>query len=391
VSNTQFALLGLRSAAHLGLQVNEGTLLGAVNGLTKTRDADGRGLQTEAGAFSYIAANNGTGGITAATLAGWIVLEELGARSNAVKSLMRSHTKALAAAQAWLERRLRLDANPVNQSAWTPGFHYSHLYAIERYCGFSGRERLGGRDWYQEGARWLLSRQRADGGWGEHTEDTCFALLFLRRASVTANDDATERILSGQATFPEREFYTRPAVLVDVPWTTDWLLCGPFQSKLYVSALDELEFAPEKLRPKAGQKLARRTFEQVVLQPSGWTDLDVLTGRGTDHALWVLGTELEVAPAGEVEAVLCFTFEDGWSVWLDGKELTRDRRVAAPIQNDIRCEVSLAPGRHTLVVLVEDDFGAAAFGLQIARPSLRGSPDGLRAGVSSGKAARDSK
>lgn len=49
-------------------------------------------------------------------------------------------------------------------------------------------DRIGAHDWYMEGAQWLLIRQRSDGAWAGHygeNVDTCFALLFLKRAYIS--------------------------------------------------------------------------------------------------------------------------------------------------------------------------------------------------------------
>jgi len=54
------------------------------------------------------------------------------------------------------------------------------LYAIARIGIVSGRKYFGNRDWYQDGARMLLSSQTVGGGW-ENLPDTCFAVLFLTR------------------------------------------------------------------------------------------------------------------------------------------------------------------------------------------------------------------
>ena len=45
-----------------------------------------------------------------------------------------------------------------------------------------GTEKFGTHNWYNEGARYLLSKQGADGKWGSR-KNTCFAILFLRRAT----------------------------------------------------------------------------------------------------------------------------------------------------------------------------------------------------------------
>jgi hypothetical protein len=64
---------------------------------------------------------------------------------------------------------------------------YYSLYALERVGMLYGTKFVGGRDWYLEGARVILDAQKADGSWNESgdnaTWDTCFAILFLKRAT----------------------------------------------------------------------------------------------------------------------------------------------------------------------------------------------------------------
>lgn len=66
------------------------------------------------------------------------------------------------------------------------------LYCVERVGDIRGVHLLGGHDWYAEGATYFVDRQRGDGAWasaaGHEPRDglgTCFALLFLSRATPT--------------------------------------------------------------------------------------------------------------------------------------------------------------------------------------------------------------
>jgi hypothetical protein len=64
--------------------------------------------------------------------------------------------------------------------------HY-WLWSLERACGAAGLADLQGQDWYALGARHLLDRQQPDGCWRDPERQlvaTCFALLFLRRATA---------------------------------------------------------------------------------------------------------------------------------------------------------------------------------------------------------------
>ncbi len=73
--------------------------------------------------------------------------------------------------------------------------HY-YLYAVERAGMLYGTRNLGAHDWYVEGAKALLETQSANGSWmksgaGNDVWDTCFAILFLKRATAPL-DVATE-------------------------------------------------------------------------------------------------------------------------------------------------------------------------------------------------------
>jgi hypothetical protein len=57
-----------------------------------------------------------------------------------------------------------------------------YMYALERVGMLYGTELIGTHKWYPEGARVLVDTQDAGGSWGD-TTDTCFALLFLKRAT----------------------------------------------------------------------------------------------------------------------------------------------------------------------------------------------------------------
>jgi hypothetical protein len=65
---------------------------------------------------------------------------------------------------------------------------YYFLFSLERVAVAYGLETVGDKDWHQWGADALLAAQNPDGSWtGRYPEggaDTCFAILFLRRANL---------------------------------------------------------------------------------------------------------------------------------------------------------------------------------------------------------------
>lgn len=363
MSNTQFALLGLRSARRLGVEVPDATWVRAANGLLRFRDSEGRGWAGESGGFKYWTYREATGGMTAATLAGLSVLEEHAPPSSEVHALLRKHAKSIAASEAWLVRRFRADRNPSGDRSWTPSFQFAYLWAVERFGGLTGKTLLGGHDWYTEGATWLVEQQKPDGSWGNWIDDTCFALLFLRKATLTESDAPlapADPLFAGEPVVPPKR--PKPGT----PWLVDWWVAGPFADKGV--DLESPPFEPAKARGREKAKLANRVYERVALKPDGWTDLDQATGRAADQALWLCTTTLVNTTDAPFDVELWLVLEDGWSVWFDGRRVSFDRRVAAPIEESVRVPLELAPGEHVLTVVVEDQWGAAAFGARVARP-----------------------
>ncbi len=99
----------------------------------------------------------------------------------------------------WIGTNFSVSKNPGSAAddAGQAGWHYYWLYALERAGIFYGTETVGTHEWYPEGARMLLEAQKPDGSWmasatSDHAIwDTCFAILFLRRATRPLIDVAT--------------------------------------------------------------------------------------------------------------------------------------------------------------------------------------------------------
>src|SRR5207253_5001464 len=70
------------------------------------------------------------------------------------------------------------------------GFYF--LWSLERVAVAYGLDTIGKKDWYGWGTELLLLKQAPDGGWNSQV-DTCFALLFLRRANLAEDLTATLR------------------------------------------------------------------------------------------------------------------------------------------------------------------------------------------------------
>jgi hypothetical protein len=185
VSATQFALLALREASRAGYpfeEVNAGVWTHALDYL-KSMEIDG-------GGFPYERKEEGwTAGMTAAALSSLLILEEqLGALGREPPEALEGLVERAFARLGKIYRPIANAAPPGSQHAI---YHYCHLYAVERVGSLSRRQLLGGKPWYPPGAEYLINMQKEDGSWFDATcmapQDvlgTCFALLFLKRATV---------------------------------------------------------------------------------------------------------------------------------------------------------------------------------------------------------------
>src|SRR5262249_6329345 len=81
---------------------------------------------------------------------------------------------------------------PAGQWENRPMVNLYFLWSVERVAVLYNLDKLGEKEWYRWGAEILVANQKEVGNWeggGYHgaspTIDSCFALLFLRRANLT--------------------------------------------------------------------------------------------------------------------------------------------------------------------------------------------------------------
>lgn len=177
-SNTQLAALALAVARAKRFPVTDEAFERLDGFLVKSQNADG--------GFGY-SDNQRCESYGSMTAGGAMMLALCGDRE-------RAEVKR---AFAWLAK----DFDPANNRGAADAFgkkkgrrgenfwkHY-WLWSLERACGAAGVKDLEGKDWYGLGARHLLDRQKEDGGWRDPEQPlqaTCFALLFLKRATARA-------------------------------------------------------------------------------------------------------------------------------------------------------------------------------------------------------------
>ena len=117
--------------------------------------------------------------MTTAGITGLVICDAALRGANQGTSQLRSKIRAaIDSGFAWLARNFTILKNPRGSNRW----HYYYLYGLERACELNGTAVLGGRRWYHEGAELLLEQRRGDGAWSS-LEDTCFAILFLKKAA----------------------------------------------------------------------------------------------------------------------------------------------------------------------------------------------------------------
>jgi len=218
-SNTQFALLGLKSAAKCGIEVPGEVWNSALLHFLEVQEKEGPAVprwrvSTDKKDDRYVVFKNPTG--VADHARGWTygaTLYPKGKSSSALTATTGSMTcvgvsslaialseigracpaplkqeagKAIWDGIAWLSHHWTVEANPQHpEKRW----HYYYLYGLERTGVLTWQRTIGKYDWYRAGAEYLVAHQQGGGGWDCPVchgviNNTCFALLFLTRATV---------------------------------------------------------------------------------------------------------------------------------------------------------------------------------------------------------------
>jgi len=174
-SNTQYALLGLRACAEAGIEIPKEAWRDAEKHFRKVACSDGGwGYMQPAAARGKPSASKGYGSMTAGGLASLVICLHWQGKPYKLDAAAKSASK-------WLTQNFTVKGNPLMGQGW----HYYYLYALERAGVIYGTEFFGKNEWYQVGAKYLLDEQAENGAWNNNVQDTCFAILFLRRATQT--------------------------------------------------------------------------------------------------------------------------------------------------------------------------------------------------------------
>ncbi len=200
LSNAQFAVLGLKACADAGIEIPKLTWEGALRYFLKTQNQDGGWGYYFAGMKDKSYASMTSAGVCSVAIcrAGLRVRDPL-------------KDPAVQAGLNWLGQNFKADENAFatkSHVADPERWLYYYLYSIERAGRIAGVEELGRKKWYPIGAEFLLKSQKADGSWwtglpgvqwkaaGDiETADTCFAILFLTKATppLTISEDPRKK------------------------------------------------------------------------------------------------------------------------------------------------------------------------------------------------------
>ncbi len=175
LSNAQYALLALAAAEDCGVSVPTKVWTKSLGFMT--REAK------KTGGFRYnphgrAASDPPTGSMTAAGIACLKICKD---RLKKNRGAQQQAEAGIQKGLEWLGERFQVGLNPNSHQS-----HYYYLYGVERVGSFLGVKKIGNHAWYDEGAAHLVDFQWSDGSWHRSIEDTCFALLFLNRASLTS-------------------------------------------------------------------------------------------------------------------------------------------------------------------------------------------------------------
>jgi hypothetical protein len=195
-SNTQFATLAMWVARRHGVPTTPA--------ITRI-DARFRTSQLADGGWSYVVTPVGTLGNSSAamTCAGLIGLavgqgvaselaEDAGKKPAGVKDPILQRGVLAIASTVGDPIGDRKGVARAAGVAVAGGKSYYFLWSLERAMVALNIDRLGGRDWYTWGCEILVANQSPDGSWQGANgiyggADTCFALLFLKRANLVGD------------------------------------------------------------------------------------------------------------------------------------------------------------------------------------------------------------
>ncbi len=202
LSNTQYALLGLAAALRCGIPIRKDVFIRTAKHLLSIQEKDGpeirrivhvdqgpgyaqrylTNLTDRARGWGYVPERSATGAMTTAGVSSLAICRsELMSWAGYKGPFGQRMERGISDGLAWLNHHFSVTGDPPGGGGW----HYYYLYGLERTGVLTDQRFLGDHDWYREGAEYLVRAQLGSGAWrGSNLANTCFALLFLRRATT---------------------------------------------------------------------------------------------------------------------------------------------------------------------------------------------------------------
>ncbi|MHC4662759.1 MAG: hypothetical protein ACYS8W_13845 [Planctomycetota bacterium] len=137
-----------------------------------------------------------TGSMTTSGVAALVICKAALEPLRVWKGMRKDTNQAIRDGAAWLAHNFSDSSNPNSTQ-----HYYYYLYGLERAGVLSCCEMFGEHDWYGKGANAILARQNADGSWPNNdrfsgaTANTCFCILFLKRATTPLVGNPNERVV----------------------------------------------------------------------------------------------------------------------------------------------------------------------------------------------------
>lgn len=229
-SNSQYAVMGLKSASLLGASFNRAILAGEAKRLIRcyipdksfpairvrlTGENDEKRTGTDApstivpGGWDYISAKEAPKdgapfaqpAMTAAGISSLVICRDELRLSGLLDAKLKSDIDLhIHGALFWVGSKFSyryMRGQPLMRIGAEGWGKYYDMYSIERAGVLSNVRKMANVEWYAEGALLLVETQQSDGAWpdivgmkptgeskGPNTVDHCFAILFLKRAVV---------------------------------------------------------------------------------------------------------------------------------------------------------------------------------------------------------------
>ncbi len=185
-SRAQYGVLGVWAAEKAGQRIPEQYWPLVEKAWIRNQDASGG--WTYQHPVSGYTKHPVTPGMTAAGVATLFITQDYVHANAGAACRGNVDSVAIEKGMKWMAANMDLVAT---DKTYARDFPYPTLYAVERIGVAAGVKYIGGVDWYQKGADWLIKKQtksgKTEGSWGTGGfgdapyQNTSFALLFLAR------------------------------------------------------------------------------------------------------------------------------------------------------------------------------------------------------------------